>query len=356
MRLSHHDYNASSRVMRELYAETSLPALRARLFPLLSRLVPMEYGSLNDFNDRLPRYVSRAYPDRPELQSLLPRLQAAIRTHPLYDHYQSASPVPKKISDRVTLRQFRETAVYQEYYHFANVRHQMVFYLGKEGDTRIGVALNRWHRDFSERDRAVFGFLSPHIAQAYQNARIATDAALKLDDVGEGLDSIHRAVILTRADGAIRWISPQARAWLDEFFSECRNAPHHLPVQLRNWVHQSVKTANSGRPNFSELQLAAQAGCRLLIYCGRTAGGDFVLALLRERVCIPPEMAQSFNLTPREAEILFWMSEAKTNPEIAVILGASVRTIHKHTEHLFAKLHVENRLATQRLGLELRRV
>ena len=80
-----------------------------------------------------------------------------------------------------------------------------------------------------------------------------------------------------------------------------------------------------------------------------------MLALIRERMEIDPATARLHGLTPREAEILFWISEAKTRPEIGAILGISWRTIGKHMEHLFAKLGVENRLEAQRLGLELRR-
>ena len=71
---------------------------------------------------------------------------------------------------------------------------------------------------------------------------------------------------------------------------------------------------------------------------------------------IDPATSAALGLTGREAEILFWISESKTNPEIATVLGISPRTIHKHVEHLFAKLNVANRLEAQRLGLELRRI
>jgi DNA-binding CsgD family transcriptional regulator len=51
----------------------------------------------------------------------------------------------------------------------------------------------------------------------------------------------------------------------------------------------------------------------------------------------------SSRLTPREAEVLSWVSEGKTNQEIGVIVGASTGTIRKHVEHILNKLNVENR-------------
>lgn len=54
---------------------------------------------------------------------------------------------------------------------------------------------------------------------------------------------------------------------------------------------------------------------------------------------------QRLGLTAREAEVLLWVAQGKTNPEIGTILGASPGTVHKHTEHIFTKLGVETRTA-----------
>src|SRR4029450_763277 len=57
-------------------------------------------------------------------------------------------------------------------------------------------------------------------------------------------------------------------------------------------------------------------------------------------------------LTPREAEVLSWISEGKSNRAIGVILGAKTGTICKHVEHIFSKLNVENRTAAAIVALE----
>lgn len=61
---------------------------------------------------------------------------------------------------------------------------------------------------------------------------------------------------------------------------------------------------------------------------------------------------ESLGLTPREAEILFWVAQGKTNPEIATILGIGLTTVKKHLESTFAKLGVENRTSAAALALE----
>nr|UXE45388.1 putative HTH-type transcriptional regulator YhjB [uncultured bacterium] len=60
-----------------------------------------------------------------------------------------------------------------------------------------------------------------------------------------------------------------------------------------------------------------------------------------------PEERQlcSLGLTPRQAEVLYWISKGKSNHDIGVILSAATGTICKHVEHIFSTLHVENRTA-----------
>jgi DNA-binding CsgD family transcriptional regulator len=67
---------------------------------------------------------------------------------------------------------------------------------------------------------------------------------------------------------------------------------------------------------------------------------------LRETVqTLDAQPLQKLGLTKREAEVLFWASQGKSNGEIAIILASKVRTIAKHLQRVFAKLMVENRTA-----------
>jgi len=48
-------------------------------------------------------------------------------------------------------------------------------------------------------------------------------------------------------------------------------------------------------------------------------------------------------LTPRAAETLLWLSQGKTNSDIATILGITESTVKKHVQEIFEKLGVETR-------------
>jgi DNA-binding NarL/FixJ family response regulator len=68
-----------------------------------------------------------------------------------------------------------------------------------------------------------------------------------------------------------------------------------------------------------------------------------------------PEALLVLGLTPREAEVLFWIAEGKTSPEIALILDAAPTTIKKHVNHILEKLALENRLSAALLAKEILR-
>jgi DNA-binding NarL/FixJ family response regulator len=65
-----------------------------------------------------------------------------------------------------------------------------------------------------------------------------------------------------------------------------------------------------------------------------------------------PADLEALGLTPREAEVLFWVARGKTNDEIGTVLGIGLTTVKKHLESTFAKLGVENRTAAAAMALE----
>jgi len=66
-----------------------------------------------------------------------------------------------------------------------------------------------------------------------------------------------------------------------------------------------------------------------------------------------PKPLEALGLTPREAEVLFWVAQGKMNAEIGIILDASPATVKKHMEHILTKLEVENRAAASLRAMEV---
>jgi DNA-binding NarL/FixJ family response regulator len=62
---------------------------------------------------------------------------------------------------------------------------------------------------------------------------------------------------------------------------------------------------------------------------------------------------ESLGLTPKEAEVLLWVAQGKSNADIAVILGMAEKTVKRHLSNLFPKLGVESRNAATLHALEV---
>ena len=60
----------------------------------------------------------------------------------------------------------------------------------------------------------------------------------------------------------------------------------------------------------------------------------------------------ALGLTPREAEVLLWLAQGKSNAEISLIIDAMENTVKKHVQHIFEKLGVDSRHAATVMALE----
>lgn len=61
---------------------------------------------------------------------------------------------------------------------------------------------------------------------------------------------------------------------------------------------------------------------------------------------------EALGLTPREAEVLLWIAQGKSNGEIGAILTTTESTVKKHAQSIFEKLGLESRNAATIRALE----
>lgn len=100
-------------------------------------------------------------------------------------------------------------------------------------------------------------------------------------------------------------------------------------------------------------------------YLTKPVAADDLLAAIRARLDRESKRAggftpdfsssqplQTLGLTPREAEVLLWVAQGKSNPEIAVILGSAENTVRVHLSHVFEKLGADNRHSAAMIALE----
>jgi DNA-binding NarL/FixJ family response regulator len=56
-------------------------------------------------------------------------------------------------------------------------------------------------------------------------------------------------------------------------------------------------------------------------------------------------LVKALGITPREAEVLLWVAQGKSNADVAAILNMSEKTVKQHMGNIFSKLGLENRNA-----------
>ena len=64
-------------------------------------------------------------------------------------------------------------------------------------------------------------------------------------------------------------------------------------------------------------------------------------------------LKQAFGLTGREADVLLWVAQGKSNADIATILGMSEKTVKQHLGSVFQKIGVEGRTAASLRAVEV---
>lgn len=170
-----------------------------------------------------------------------------------------------------------------------------------------------------------------HIA----SARAAQSARAALDTTG-------RTLLAVSPDGMVLWCTPQAGELLALLMLPTEGAAT-LPTRSLNWLSGCL--AGSAQAP-STLSLQDRSGAmQTLSFIGRTSE-EILLRLSRDGPSQgPARLHARLPITAREAEVLYWLSQGKSNRDIGTILGLSHRTVTKHLEGIYAKIGVENRTA-----------
>jgi DNA-binding CsgD family transcriptional regulator len=153
-------------------------------------------------------------------------------------------------------------------------------------------------------------------------------------------------LIVLRDAGHWSQANPGALALIERYFPASRSRCV-VPMPLRLWIASRESSARPGRDWISEPFWKDRRDRRL---CVRLIATDARRLLLLEEEMVSSgaidrsdELLLALGLTAREAEILMWIREGKSNSAIGSILGIASATVKKHLEHVFAKLGVENR-------------
>jgi len=128
-----------------------------------------------------------------------------------------------------------------------------------------------------------------------------------------------------------------------------------LPEMLRGWIKGLAAATDADAALHAREPLVISLGDRRLrVRWVAESAEDSWLVLSEEDEARSVAGLAQLGLTWREAQILHWMAEAKSNPEIGIILGTSPNTVRKHVQHILAKLGVESRAVAVRQVWDMR--
>ncbi|MBV8142814.1 MAG: helix-turn-helix transcriptional regulator [Verrucomicrobia bacterium] len=158
-------------------------------------------------------------------------------------------------------------------------------------------------------------------------------------------NTLNQALLVANTRGEILFATRKTRILLQSFFE--KGTENEVPDEIHIWLIRGetskpllVRHPEKGEIEIHNFPLSASRNLSLL--------------RIERRVVDPgPKALVALGLTAREAEVLYWITEGKTNPEIAVILAAAPDTVKKHAANLYAKLGVPTRTSAARCALSV---
>jgi DNA-binding CsgD family transcriptional regulator len=338
--LSQKDWRLLTRAIEKLNSDFDPRSLSRRALEAVSGLVPGGINSFDFFTDN-EKYDSIAWHDSGDILTadVMEVFAQYVHQHPLVP-ISLANPDlgALKVTDVVTQNEFEKTGLYNEFYGRLNLRYQIGMSLPVAGDLTICGVVTRGDKDFTERDKTVLTLAGPHIINAVRNA-------LAYDRLSAALETTACGVIaLDSADRPV-FISEFAEKLCEKYFGGEKRGTNSLPTTLNGWLVQTGLTGKTPVDmNLKPLKIENQYGILHVRLMDNRATGERTV-LLEEKTFSSPKMFGRLPVTPREAEILFWITQGKTDAVIALLCGISPRTVQKHVENIFVKLGVETRTA-----------
>lgn len=174
------------------------------------------------------------------------------------------------------------------------------------------------------------------------NAHITQSARAALDTAGQYLLTID-------LHGQLVWATPQVYQLLDGAGATADSIAltHTISQQLREWISHKPETGRQ----LPLQQVTQELSVEML---NLIDGKEYLLRLTNPHKPADDtqSLKQQFAVTGREADVLLWIANGKTNREIGQILEMSPRTVNKHLEQIFKKLGVENRTSAAAVAIK----
>lgn len=352
-RVSRQELLALLEFFQATYAIRDTEAFMTHVLTALRTLIPAEITSYSELDlDQRQCSLWLVEPSDAATPADQRIFEAHASEQPLITSYlRTRDGGARKNSDFLTQYQFHQTALYNEFYRRVKMEHTIAIHLTGSPSPIIGIALHRDLTDFSERDRQLLNFLLPHLREAYRNTQAVSRMQEELTLLRHLVGQTDEAAIFLSKTGRVKLLTPRAQRWLEAYVGALR--ADRLPDRLEVWFRQQEATVG---------RLDLTPPPRIPLVIERTEGlltirhlceAEHCRLLLDEQQAPSPRALERLGLTRRQAEVLFWAAQGKTNQEIGRILAVAPRTVEAYLSDVYKKLGVENRFAAIRCALTL---
>jgi DNA-binding NarL/FixJ family response regulator len=174
------------------------------------------------------------------------------------------------------------------------------------------------------------------------NARVAHGAQAALDSTGRFLLAVDEA-------GTLLWWTPQAGRLVAGFLSDGLLAGSTLPEAVAGLI---IRSRREPTTPLAVTLPGATTAIKFEVVC-QMAPNEFLMRIAEEVIGdMETILRDRLNISDREAQVLTWIAQGKSNRDIAEILDLSPRTVNKHLERIFKKMGVENRTSAALVALK----
>ena len=337
---SHHTFQQFA---ASLHGHREPVALVSHLLSGLQTLIPTDYNSWKEIAlQGHPQVTGVFSPHNATAASLLPVFQRHVGDHPICKYWRSSGKHGGAFSwaDVASRSEFESLALYEEFYRPLGIQNQLMVALETRPSQLIYVALNRSHAPFTEQERQLLTEIQPHASQALQQLRELHRLRSTLASFETLVNNLNQGVVCLSAHNRISWASTRARNFLQTYWRSASGTVC-LPDTLLAWFLKSLKPAGTGGAVRGPFVIQSQTS-RLVVR---------LLVEKKERYLFFEEVAmqstfeefKQFGLTDREAEVLGWVAQGKSNDDMAAILTVCSQTVKKHLERIYSALGVTNR-------------
>jgi DNA-binding CsgD family transcriptional regulator len=344
--LKEKDQSKIAQCIRELYSLESLPSVAERAVRAMHTLIDGNSALVCQIDAQSGAITTLADTIGTDLIPYHEPASALKHEHPGFlhdcDHPHGGATA---LADVVSLRQWTRTGIYNEVCSKVGMHEQLGAQVHFGQADYVNLVINRSSRNFTARDHRVLNILRHHVAEAFRAASSAPCIPSPL--LLEALEcAVGGSLIALDPFGRVMFSSRNAQDQLEAFFGEERPFQGGLPSTVRRWIDHELEVF---RTTSLEMKLRPTVvihrgddSLQLRLASNMDATVHVVWLRLQGPACATAKL-QALGFGRRPAQVLYWISQGKSNEEIGIILGIATQTVKGHLKALFSRLGVENR-------------